>query len=126
MHDAAHKHARGMHRGGIDLSGLDEMLNLSDRDPAGGGALRVEVGGRRAVHQVAVPVALPGMYQREVGADPTLENVGEAVELAGLLGRRHHRNRARCVVAPRQAAVGDLSADPGRRVERRDAHAPGA
>ncbi len=49
-----------------------------------------------------------------------------AVELAGLLGRGGHGDAAGAVVAPRQAPVGDLGADPGRGVERRDARAAGA
>ncbi len=72
--------------GGVDLSGLDELLDLGDRDPAGRGTVRVEVGGGLPVDEVAVPVALPGVHQREVGADGPLENVGDTVELAGLLG----------------------------------------
>ena len=41
----------------VDLAGLDQLLDLGDRDPAGHGAQRVEVARRLVEHQVAVPVA---------------------------------------------------------------------
>ena len=68
--------------------------------------------------EVAVAVALPGPHEAEVGDDRLLEHVRLAltpstVEVAGLLRRRGDRDRAVGVVAPRQAALGDLGA--GRR-----------
>lgn len=114
-----------MYGGRVDLTRLDQVLDLGDRDPACGCALRVEVGRGVAVHQVAVPVPLPGMHQCEVGPDPPLEDIGDTIELPSLLGRRHHRHPARGVVAPRQPAVGDLGTDPCRCIEGRYAHPSG-
>lgn len=92
MNHPVHKHARGVYGGRVDLTRLDQVLDLGDRDPACGCALRVEVGRGVAVHQVAVPVPLPGMHQCEVGPDPPLEDIGDTIELPSLLGRRHHRH----------------------------------
>ena len=90
---------------------------------AGGRAQRIEVARRLVVHQVAVTVAAARAHEREVGDDPLLEDVVAAVVGARLLLRRRDRDRAVGRVAPRQAAVGDLRADAGRREERRDARA---
>ena len=73
---------------------------------------------------------LPAPDQAEVGADRLLEHVRPRLavdlEVLGLLGRGGERDVAVRVVAPRQAALGDLGADAGDREERRDADAAGA
>ena len=77
-----------------------------------------------------MPVALPGADQAEVGGDGLLEHVGALHpvdgEVARVLGRGGHRHGAVAVVAQGHAALGDLGARAGDRVERRDARAPGA
>jgi hypothetical protein len=74
---------------------------------------RVEVARGLAEDEVAVPVALPGPHQAEVGDDRLLEHVLLAVEdRVSLAARRPHV--AVAVVPPRQAALGDLGADAGR------------
>src|ERR1700743_75312 len=93
VYHSLHENARGVHGGGVNLSGFDEEFHLGDGDPSGGCALRVEVAGGLAVHQVAVPVTFPCVHQREVGADAALEDIGDTVELAGLLGGRHDGHR---------------------------------
>ncbi len=55
----------------------------------------------------------------------SLEHVLRAVEVAHLLGLAGPRDAALAVEAQRQPALGDLRADAGRRVERRDAGAAG-
>src|SRR4051794_21340798 len=43
---------------GLELARLDEVLDLGDGDPSGGGTERVEVARGHPVHEIAVPVAL--------------------------------------------------------------------
>ena len=52
---------------GVELAGLDELLDLGDGDPAGHGAERVEVAGRLVEDEVAVAVAPRGAHEAEVG-----------------------------------------------------------
>ena len=111
---------------GVELARLDELLDLGDRDPPGHRDQRVEVARGLVEDQVAVPVALRRAHQREVGDDRLLEHVLAAVEDARLLRRRGERDRPVRRVAPRQAALGDLRADAGRRVEGGDPGAAGA
>ena len=64
-------------------------------DPAAHRGQRVEVARGVAVDEVAVPVALPGPDQPEVGDDRLLEDVlARPVELAGLLRRGGDRHVA--------------------------------
>ncbi|CAK7285883.1 hypothetical protein SGPA1_40143 [Streptomyces misionensis JCM 4497] len=115
-----------MHRVGVDLAGLDELLDLGDRDAPGHRGQRVEVPRGLAEHEVPVPVAPDGPDEGEVGADAALQHVLGAVELADLLGRRSKCHPAVSVVAPRQSAVGDLRAHAGRGVEGGDSGPAGA
>ena len=66
--------------------------------------VRGELGGRAGVDEVAVPVAVAGVDEGEVGDDRLLEDVRPPLpaelELAGLLGRRGQHDRAVGVVAP--------------------------
>ena len=78
----------------IELAGLDQLLDLGDRDAAGGRRHRVEVARGLAVDEVAEAVALPGRDQREVADDALLEHVLLAVEDARLLALRDQRARA--------------------------------
>ena len=93
---------------GIDLARLDQVLDLGDRDLAGGRHHRIEVARGLAVDEVALGVALPGVHDREVGDEAALHDVVLAVELALLL------------------ALGDHGADAGLGEEGRDAGAAGA
>ena len=60
---------------GVELARLDQVLDLGDGQPAAHRGERVEVAGGVAVDEVAVPVALPGPDQAEVGDDRLLEDV---------------------------------------------------
>ena len=60
---------------GVELAGLDELLDLGDRDAPGHGGERVEVAAGLVEDQVAVPVALPGPHEGEVADDGLLEHV---------------------------------------------------
>ena len=80
---------------GVDLAGLDEILDLGDRDLAGGRHHRVEVARGLAVDEVALGVALPGVDEREVGDEAGLEHVVLAVELADFLALGDDRCRRR-------------------------------
>ena len=87
---------------------------------------------RAALLKIRLPCRSPlrGVHEREVGDDRLLEHVlarrPADVEGADVLHRRGDRDAARAVVASRQPALGDLRADAGLRVERRDAGAAGA
>src|SRR5688572_10194152 len=70
--DALHEHPGCVHECRVQLAGLDQLLDLGDRDAAGGGAEGVEVARGHPVDEVAVPVALPGADQREVRDDRLL------------------------------------------------------
>ena len=75
MDHPLHEDARGVDLVGVELAGLDQLLDLGNRDPPGSGAQRVEVARGLAIDEIAVPVALPGVDEREVGDDATLEDV---------------------------------------------------
>ena len=60
---------------GSSSPGLDQLLDLGDRDPPAHRGQRVEVARGVAVDEVAVPVALPGPHQAEVGDDRLLQHV---------------------------------------------------
>jgi hypothetical protein len=125
VHDPLHVDAGRVHAVRVDLARLDEVLDLRDRYSTGYRAVGVEVPCAAPVHEVAVPVALPGVHEREVGDDRLLQHVGAAAELAGVLPRRHQGDGAVGVVPPREATIGDQRADPGRGEERRDPGAAG-
>src|ERR671911_893466 len=67
--DALHEHARRVHLLGFDLADVDQVLDLGDGDPPGGGAQRVEVARALPVDEVPGAVPLPGVDQGEVGDD---------------------------------------------------------
>src|ERR1700757_1405529 len=113
-----HVDPRGVHVGRVDFARFGQVLNLSDGDPACHGTVRIEVGGRRMVDEVAVPVAFERVHQREVSSDSSLQYVSDTVEFAGFLRRRGNRHSTVCVVAPRQAAVGHLRPHARGSVER--------
>src|SRR6516165_2120347 len=80
-----HEHTRRVDLLGIQFARLDEGFDLGNRDPTGRGRERVEVAGRRVVHEVSVPVAPRGTYQRKVGDDAALEDVELPVEVPHFL-----------------------------------------
>src|SRR5271169_6048156 len=126
MHHPVHVDPLGVHLGGVDLARFDQVLNLRDSDLARYGTVRVEVGGRRVVDQVAVPVAFEGVHQCEVSADGSFEHASDPVEFAGFLRRRGDGHRTVWVVPPRQTAVGDLRPNPRGCVEGGDPGPAGA
>src|SRR6478609_2328346 len=91
LDDALHVDAGGVHVVRFQLARVHEVLDLGDGDPPAHRRQRVEVARGVAVDEVAVPVALPGPDQPEVGGDRLLEDVlpGAVLrgELSGLLRR---------------------------------------
>ncbi len=73
---------------GIDLARLHQVLDLGDRDLAGGRHHRIEVARGLAIDEVAFGIALPGVHDRQVGDDAALHDVALAVELALFLALR--------------------------------------
>ena len=118
MNHPVHVDPRGVHVGGVDFTWFDQVLNLGDGDPARHGAVRIEIGRRRVIDEVAVPVAFERMHQCEVSADGPFQYVSDTVEFAGLLRRRGHRHGTVRVVAPSETAVGHLRPYPRGRVKR--------
>lgn len=126
MDHPLHVNAGRMHLFGVDVSGFDEFFDLGDGDPTGGGGRVIEVLGTAAIDEIAVPVTLPGVYQREVGDDPALQNVLGAIEFASLLRRTGQENTTATVVSQGQATVGDGCPDSGGGEECRDTCSAGA
>src|SRR5215831_19480198 len=107
LQNALHEDPRRDDVIGIDLPGLDEMLDLGDRDLGGGRHHGVEVARRAAVDEVAGAIALPGLDEREVSEQRTLEHVLAAVD------------------GPRLLALSDQRSEPRRREKAADARASG-
>src|SRR4051812_48343837 len=70
---------------GIQRAGLDQMLDLRDRDASRGGHDGIEVARRAPIDQVAEPIALPRTHEREVGGQRLFEDKRTSVDYAGLL-----------------------------------------
>ena len=89
---SAARRCRACGRGrGRAVAGVDELLDLGDRDARGGGHHRVEVARGLSVDEVAEAVALPRFDDGEVGGERVLEDVAAPVELARLLAFGDHR-----------------------------------
>src|SRR5688572_9691750 len=71
-----------------DLAGLDQLIDLGDRDLCGHRHRRVEGAGGVSVEEVAELVCPQGFDEGEVGLDRTLHDVLHAVELAHILAVR--------------------------------------
>src|SRR3954452_21053082 len=85
VHDALYEDSRRVDVIGIDVAGLDEMLDLGNRHSRRRRHDRVEVARRLAIDEITLGVALPGMDDGEVGENAALHDVALAVELALLL-----------------------------------------
>src|SRR5262245_41874824 len=94
LEDLLHEDAWRVHDVGIDLAGLDQMLDFGNRAAGGGGHHRVEIPRRLSISEVSIGVALPRLDKREVGQQRSLEHVVAAVELARLLAFRDQRAEA--------------------------------
>ncbi|MNV64015.1 hypothetical protein D3C71_1566390 [compost metagenome] len=90
---------------GVQRADGDDLLDLDDRDLAGGGHHRVEVAGRLAEDQIAALVGLPGLDDGQVGDQAGFHHIVAAVEVAHFL------------------AFGDQGADAGGGEEGGDARA---
>ena len=88
LKDAFDVDARGHNRVGIQFAWLYQFLHLGDGDARGGGHHGVEIARRPAIDQVALPVALPGLYQREVCFERRLQHVLAPIEGALLFALR--------------------------------------
>src|SRR6202040_2055050 len=73
-HDTMYEHSRGVDVVGLQLTGLDELLDLGDGDAPARRGHGVEVACCTAVAKVAVPVALPRAHQGVIGDDRLLED----------------------------------------------------
>src|SRR5690606_2282863 len=68
-------YARRMDLIGIQLSGLDQLLDFCDGDFARRGHHGVEVAGRAAVDKVPHVIALPGLYDGVVSPQPAFHQI---------------------------------------------------
>src|SRR3990170_5107050 len=79
----------------VQLSHLDDLLHVDDRDVGGHGHCRVEVPPGHAVDEVAYPIGLVCLDEGEVGPQRVLEQVLDAIDHPLLLVLLHHRADAR-------------------------------
>src|SRR3954454_23562468 len=75
VHHALHEHPGQVHAVRVEVSGLDELLHLRDRDATGHGAERVEVARALVEDEVAVAVTDESVHETEVGGDGLLEHI---------------------------------------------------
>src|ERR1019366_4283048 len=85
LEDPLNEDARRVNVVGIELTHLDELLDLGDRDLPRHRRERVEVARGIAIDEIADRVAPPRLDEREVSPERPLEQVGAPVELPGLL-----------------------------------------
>src|SRR5262245_39397818 len=69
----------------INLAGLDEFLNLRNRDSGGSGHHRIKVAGCFLIDEVTERVALPCLDEGEVCNQAALHDVHASIELACFL-----------------------------------------
>ncbi len=100
--------ARGHNRVRIQFSWLYQLFHFGDGDARGRGHHGVEIARRPAVDQVALPVSLPGLHQREVCFERPFQDVFAPIEGALLF------------------ALGDQRANAGGRIEGGNARPAGA
>src|SRR5262245_45545687 len=93
---------------GIDRARLDELLDLGNGDTRCRRHHRIEIPGRSSIDQIAYAIAFPGVNEREVGTDRSLEHMVFAVDQSGLF------------------PFGDDRTEGGRREESANAGAAGA
>src|SRR3569623_1925691 len=106
--DALHVDARGVDVVRIQVTRIDQVLDLGDGHARGRRHHGVEVARRLPIDQVAEAIAFPGFDEGEVRGQRRLKDGVPAIPHAGLL------------------AFGDLRAVAGGRVEGGNAGAPGA
>src|SRR5260370_2894231 len=115
-------------RVGIELTRLDQVLDLGDRYPAGHSGQRVKIARRLPEHQVAVPVTLPRSDHARVPDDRLLEHEGAPLaaplDLAGLPLRRHFRDRSLRRVPPTESALAHPPPTPPYPPKARDSRPP--
>src|SRR5271170_3504470 len=109
----------------VDVSWLYERFDLGDGYLSRHGAGGVEVARRLRKHQVAVGVAFGRPDEGEIAGDGLFEDELARAETSALLCRRGDRDRPIGAETPRQASIGYLGADAGRRVEPGDTAAAG-
>src|SRR5437868_10251688 len=95
-----------MNRVALQLAHIQQMFDFSDRDSCRARHHGIEISRRLAVNQISRAIALPGLYESEIGGQSALHQVWTAIKFARLLAFGHHRAYA------------------GGRVERRNTRAP--
>src|SRR6266851_41512 len=108
VHDALDEDPGRVNLVGVDLAGLDQVLDLGDGDARRRRHDRIEITRRLAIDEVALGVALPGVDDGEIAEEAALHDVALAVEFALLL------------------ALGDEGPDPRLGEEGGDTRAAGA
>ena len=103
LDDAVDEDTRRVDLVGIELADLDELLDLGHADLAASGDHRVEVPGSFSKNEVAGFVALPRLYERDLGFDAGFEHVFLAVEDFRLLAIGQFGGEAGAGVKPGDA-----------------------
>ena len=78
--DALHIDARGVDIVGVDLARLHQVLDLGDRDLAGGRHHGVKIARGLAKDEIALGIALPCMDQGDIGNHAGFHDIGLAIE----------------------------------------------
>ena len=78
--------ARHVDAVGFDLSDTDDRLSFAERHVTGHGGRHVEVARREPERQIAQPVGLVRLDEREVGRERCLEHARPCAEHADVLG----------------------------------------
>ena len=85
LENTLHEDSGNMDFIGVQTTGWQQLLDLSDRDSGRTAHTGVEITGRALKDQVARLIALPGFYKGEIGLERGFQNMHFAIEFTGLL-----------------------------------------
>src|SRR6266403_800376 len=85
LENGVHKNSRCVNLIGVKPAKLDEFFDFGDNVVGGSRHHRIEVARGLSIDEVAPAVTFPCLDEREIAAQPALENILAAVELARFL-----------------------------------------
>ncbi len=80
----------------LKLAGIHQILHLRHRNAPARSRHGIEIARRLAVDQVPAAIALPRLHQRQVRANPALQDVSNTIEIRALLSPRPQKSQTRC------------------------------